>query len=73
MNELLWIGFIFIDLSLALVIFRFFGRSGLFALIVFNLLLCNIQVLKTVEMFGLTTTLGNILYASVFFRHGPAQ
>jgi len=33
---------------------------------VFNLLLCNIQVLKTVELFGLTTTLGNVLYASVF-------
>ncbi len=67
MNELLWIGFIIIDLSLALAIFRFFGRGGLYALIVFDLLLCNIQVLKTVELFGLTTTLGNILYASVFF------
>ncbi len=67
MNELLWLSFILIDLSLALAIFRFFGRCGLFALIVFNLLLCNIQVLKTVELFGLTTTLGNVLYASVFF------
>lgn len=67
MNELLWFAFIFIDLSLALCIFKFFGRSGMYALIVFNLLLCNIQVLKTIELFGLTTTLGNILYASIFF------
>ncbi|BCS89338.1 membrane protein [Pseudodesulfovibrio sediminis] len=51
---------------MVLVVYRFFGRVGLFGLMVFNLLLCNIQVLKTIELFGLTTTLGNILYASVF-------
>ena len=65
-NELLWAGFAFIDLTMVLVIFRFFGGIGLYGLIVFNLILCNIQVLKTVELFGLTTTLGNLLYASVF-------
>lgn len=67
MNESLWLGFALLDLTMVLVVFRFFGKPGLFALIVFNLILCNIQVLKTVEIFGLTTTLGNILYASVFF------
>ena len=66
MNELLWIAFALVDLSLTLVVYRIFGKSGLFGLIVFNLLLCNIQVLKTIELFGLTTTLGNILYAGVF-------
>ncbi len=65
-NELLWISFALVDMCLALVIFRFFGRAGLFGLITFNLVVCNIQVLKTIELFGLTTTLGNILYASVF-------
>jgi len=66
MNEILWISFALMDLCMVLVVYRFFGRIGLFGLMVFNLLLCNIQVLKTVELFGLTTTLGNILYASVF-------
>lgn len=66
MNEVLWILFALVDLSMVLVVYRFFGRVGLFGLMVFNLLLCNIQVLKTVELFGLTTTLGNVLYASVF-------
>ncbi|WP_319777720.1 queuosine precursor transporter [Maridesulfovibrio sp.] len=66
MNELLWLGFAVMDLSLVLIIYRFFGKTGLFGLIVFNLILCNIQVLKTIELFGMTTTLGNILYASVF-------
>ncbi|WP_022662209.1 queuosine precursor transporter [Paucidesulfovibrio longus] len=66
MNELLWIGFALMDLTLVLIIYRFFGRIGLFGLVVFNLILCNIQVLKTVELFGFTATLGNVLYASVF-------
>lgn len=66
MNELLWIIFAVADLCMVLAVYRIFGKTGLFALIVFNLLLCNIQVMKTVELFGLTTTLGNILYASVF-------
>ncbi len=66
MNELLWIGFALLDLSLVLVVYKFFGKTGLFGLIVFNLILCNIQVLKTIQLFGMTTTLGNVLYASVF-------
>ena len=65
-NELLWLGFAFLDLVLVLVVYRLFGRVGLFGLVVFNLLVCNVQVLKTVTLFGVTTTLGNVLYASVF-------
>jgi queuosine precursor transporter len=66
MNEALWLGFALLDLTMVLVVYRYFGRAGLFALIGFNLILCNIQVLKTIELFGLTTTLGNVLYASIF-------
>lgn len=66
MNEILWIGFALADLTMVVAFHRLFGKAALYGLIVFNLLLCNIQVLKTVELFGLTTTLGNVLYASVF-------
>ncbi len=65
-NSLLWIGFAILDLSVTLAVFRYFGKIGIYALIVFDLLLCNIQVLKIVNLFGLTTTLGNVLYAGVF-------
>jgi len=65
-NEILWVSFALVDLSMVIVLHRFFGKAGLYGIIVFNLLLCNIQVLKTIELFGLTTTLGNVLYASVF-------
>ena len=66
MNELLWLGFVVLDMALVVLVLRFFGKSGLFALVVFNLILCNIQVLKLVSLFGFNTTLGNVLYASVF-------
>ncbi len=65
-NEILWIEFALLDLVVVLAAFRFFGKSGLLAMIVFSLVTCNIQVIKTVELFGITTTLGNVLYASVF-------
>jgi len=65
-NEFLWFGFALLDLVLTLVVFRFFGRAGLFALIVMNVIICNIQVIKIIDLFGVTTTLGNVLYGSVF-------
>jgi len=66
-NELLWIIFMILDLSVAVTLFRFLGKNALFALIVANIILCNIQVTKIVTLFGLTATLGNILYGSIFF------
>ncbi len=65
-NSLFWIGFIVIDLSLAVLIFRFFGKNGLYILIVASVITANIQVLKTVEIFGMVATLGNVLYGSIF-------
>lgn len=66
-NELIWILFLLGDLIAALIIFRLFGRVGIYALIVMNIIVCNMQVMKMIHIFGLTTTLGNILYAGIFF------
>jgi len=66
-NSLLWFGFIIADLGLAVVIYRYFGKSGLYILIVASVITANIQVLKTIELFGMVATLGNVLYASIFF------
>lgn len=66
-NELLWLVFILTDLLLAMLLFRAFGRMGLYSLIVMDIILCNIQVMKIVRIFGLVTTLGNVLYGSIFF------
>jgi uncharacterized integral membrane protein (TIGR00697 family) len=66
-NELLWFLFLIFNFAVSLAVYRAFGKTGLFVLIVLNITICNIQVLKLVELFGVTTTLGNILYGSIFF------
>ena len=43
-----------------------FGKNGLYAFAVFGTLLGNIAVCKCVDIFGLSTTAGNVLYASTF-------
>lgn len=49
-----------------LFVYRFFGRIGLFAWLPISVIIANIQVIKTVELFGLTASLGNIVYATSF-------
>ena len=65
-NELLWFGFVVFGLAAVVIVYRFFGKSGLYALIVTSTIACNLQVLKTVRLFGLVATLGNVLYVSIF-------
>ncbi|MEC3885906.1 queuosine precursor transporter [Halobacillus litoralis] len=65
-NEILWILFALINFALLIGIYRMFGKPGLFVWIGMSTVLANIQVVKTVEMFGLNATLGNIVYGTAF-------
>lgn len=65
-NELLWLIFIIFDLSAVTLAFRLWGKNGLYAMIASSTIICNIQVLVIIKMFGLVATLGNIVYASIF-------
>ncbi|MGN1401027.1 MAG: queuosine precursor transporter [Bacillus sp. (in: firmicutes)] len=65
-NELYGLLFIIINFSLVLLVYRLFGKTGLFVWIGFSTVLANIQVVETIEIFGLTATLGNTMYASAF-------
>ena len=65
-NNLLGLASALVALSLTVVVFRFFGRDGLYAMVVAAVIIANVQVTKTVVLFGLTATLGNVLYGSVF-------
>lgn len=67
-NEILWFIFIVVDLSISLLAFRLWGKAGLYIMIVVGTIVCNIQVIKVVQIFGLIATLGNIVYASIFFN-----
>ena len=79
-QELLWFTTIAVDLTFAILLFRFFGRQGLYAPIVISLLLANLQGPKLTEIFGLQTSMGVILYSSIYFatdllseRYGKAE
>jgi len=65
-NEILWFLFLLIDFSLSLLAIYYFGKKALYVIIASDIIICNIQVIKTIELFGLVATLGNILYASIF-------
>tara|TARA_R110000868_G_scaffold64108_2_gene192857 strand:- start:519 stop:1289 length:771 start_codon:yes stop_codon:yes gene_type:complete len=66
-QELLWFLTIAIDLGFAIILYRLFGRQGLYASIVISLLLANLQGPKLTEIFGLQTSMGVILYSSIYF------
>lgn len=65
-NEFFGLGFALANFVLLLIMYKFFGKSGLFAWVAISTILANIQVTKTIEIIGLTATLGNSLYASTF-------
>ena len=67
-NEILWFIFIVVDLSISLLAFRLWGKAGLYIMIVVGTIVCNIQVIKVIQIFGLIATLGNVVYASIFFN-----
>lgn len=66
-QELLWLLTVLIDLGFALLLFRLFGKYGLYASVVFGLLLANLQGPKLTMIFGLQTSMGVILYSSIYF------
>ena len=66
MNELLWLAMLALNFGCILVSYRVFGKLGLFAWVPLAAIVANVQVIKLVELFGITATLGNIVYASSF-------
>lgn len=63
----LWVFTVFVDLGFAVLCYRLFGRTGLYGVIVFSLLLANIMGPKLTVVGGLQTSMGVILYSSIFF------
>ncbi len=65
-NEVLWLLMLLLNFAGILLTYRFFGRTGLYAWVPIAVIIANIQVLKTIELFGVTSSLGNIVYATSF-------
>ncbi|KAF1080221.1 MAG: putative preQ0 transporter [Candidatus Rifleibacterium amylolyticum] len=65
-NNTIWFVLLLLNYSLIAIAFRYFRHYGLFAWITLASILANIQVIKTIELFGFVTTLGNVMYGTSF-------
>ncbi len=66
MNEILWAVMLVFNFASILFCYRKWGRTGLYVWVPIAVITANIQVTKTIHLFGMTATLGNIVYASSF-------
>ena len=63
---LLSVGYLLLTFILTLLCYKYFGKYGLIIWICISIIMCNIQTMKISEFFGLSLSLGNILYGSIF-------
>ncbi|UEX89173.1 queuosine precursor transporter [Staphylococcus ratti] len=63
-----WLGLIafLATFLLMIVMFRLFGQQGLMIWVAMGTIIANIQVLKTVDIFTISATLGNVMFASIY-------
>ena len=70
-QELLWVLTVVYDLGLAIILYRFFGKYGLYAAVILGIVLGNLQGGKVsqLEFFGysFTASMGAILYSGIYF------
>ena len=66
MNIILGFINIIVIFSLVVLIEKLFKKEGLYAWISIAVIFANLVVGKTIELFGFTTSLGNVLFASTF-------
>ena len=53
-NEILWLIVFFIDFGALLLIYKFLGKIGLFTWVAMATVIANIQVIKVIQLFGIT-------------------
>lgn len=66
MNEIYWLLLLLTNFIIILIAFKLWGKTGLYVWAGVSIILANIQVIKTIEIYGMVATLGNIVYASSF-------
>ena len=57
---------IIVTFSLVVMIEKFFKKEGLYVWLSVAIILANLTVCKMIDVFGFTTSLGNVLFASTF-------
>ena len=70
-QETLWLLVVLYDLSLAIFLYRFFGKYGLYCAVILGIVLGNLQGGKVSELtlFGMqfNVSMGAILYSGIYF------
>lgn len=66
-QNLLWLLTVALDLSITLLLYRLFGKMGLYTIVILNIMLSNFQGPKLTVIFGMETSLGVILYSGIYF------
>ncbi len=66
-QDLLWLLTVAADLSITLLLYRLFGKMGLYTIVILNVMLSNFQGPKLTIIFGMETSLGVILYSGIYF------
>ncbi|SUN00818.1 queuosine precursor transporter [Staphylococcus warneri] len=65
-NEFFGVATFLVTFILMVAMYRMFGKQGLLAWVAIGTIIANIQVIKTVEIFGISATLGNVMFASIY-------
>lgn len=65
-NEIIFLAEMLVNFLLIIFAYRLFGKWGLIMWIPVSVIIANIQVVQTVELFGTVATLGNVVYATSF-------
>lgn len=65
-NELILLASVVVIFGTALLAYKYFGRAGLYCVSAVATVLANIEVLIMIKAFGLSQTLGNVLFAVTF-------
>ncbi|MCD8763845.1 queuosine precursor transporter [Staphylococcus hominis] len=65
-NEFFGIATFFVTFIVTVLMYRCFGKQGLIAWVAIGTIIANIQVIKTVDIFGISATLGNVMFASIY-------
>lgn len=66
MNELILVGEICVVFGLLLLFKKLFGKTGLIAWVAIATVMANIITAKNAEIFGLSTAIGTVMFASTF-------
>lgn len=65
--NILWAAiYLLLTFVITILVFKFFGKTGIYIWICISIIISNVQSVKLIEIFGMTTALGNIAYSNIY-------